>query len=343
MTKLAKVKCLGPRLVTIPSLLPHNQLYVVTAIFNPPRFRRRPALYRNFAAHVRDLGAVLVTVEVAFGDRPFECTEPDNPLHLRLRTDQELWLKENAIKLGIEHLSRVIPGWQYLAWIDADIQFQRRDIFSETVEQLQHFDVVQMFSHAIDMGPNGEHMRTDTGFMYQYIKGGAVPPTSTRGTKIGDRYVSWHPGYAWAVRRWALNTVPIYEYAILGAGDHHMALGLVGRAALSLPRAISPGYRTAVLNCERCAEVNIRRNVGYVPGLITHAWHGDKSNRKYVERWQVLIDTQFDPMRDLVRDVQGLLRITDFQDGRSIRLRDLLRIYFGQRKEDSDDMTTQVA
>jgi hypothetical protein len=302
-----------------------DQLYVVTVVFNPSRFCRRAALYKSFAAHMRDLGAALVTVEVAFGDRPFEVSDFDNPLHLRLRTDQELWVKENAIRLGIEHLSRVVPDWQYVAWIDADIQFQVRDIFKETVQQLQHFDVVQMFSHAIDMGPQGQHVRTDSSFMYQYIKNGAVPPTSARGTKVGDRYLFWHPGYAWAARRSALNKVPIFEFAILGAGDHHMALGLVGRAALSLPNGISLGYRASVLNWERVAEVNIRRNVGYVPGLITHAWHGDKRNRKYAERWRLLVETEFCPMRDLVSDVQGLFRLTDFQDNRSIRLRDLIR------------------
>jgi hypothetical protein len=344
MTKLVEVNCpQAEQMASDLSLLASNQLYVVTVVFNPSRFVRRSALYKNFAAHMRDLGAVLVTVEVAFGDRPFELTDPDDPFHLRLRTDQELWIKENAIRLGIEHLNRVVPNWQYVAWIDADIQFQRRDIFIETVQQLQHFDVVQMFSHAIDMGPQGQHVRTDTGFMYQYVKNGAVPPTSTRGTKVGDRYLFWHPGYAWAATRSALNAVPIFEFAILGAGDHHMALGLVGRAALSLPNGISPGYRAAVLNWERYAEVSIRRDVGYVPGLITHAWHGDKSNRKYVQRWQVLVETEFDPMRDLVRDVQGLFRLTDFQDNRSIRLRDLIRAYFRQRNEDSDDMAIEVA
>jgi hypothetical protein len=324
------------------SLFASNQLYVVTVIFNPARFRRRYALYENFAKHVQDLGGVLVTVEVAFGNRPFEVTDPTNPFHLQVRTDQELWIKENAIRLGIEHLTRVVPNWQYVAWIDADLQFQRRDIFNETVQQLQHAEVVQMFSHAVDMGPQGQHVRTDTGFMYQYVKNGAVPPTSTRGTKVGDRYLFWHPGYAWAARRKAMNTVPIFELGILGAGDHHMALALVGKAELSLPKDISPGYRAAVLNWQRAAQVNIRRNVGFVPGMVTHAWHGDKSNRKYVERWQVLIETQFDPSRDLVRDVQGLLRLTDFQDERSIRLKDLIRAYFNQRNEDSDDMSTEV-
>ncbi|WP_156928969.1 hypothetical protein [Bradyrhizobium sp. th.b2] len=327
----------------LSSLASNQQLYAVTVVFNPRRFTRRYDHYKSFATHIRELGAVLVTVEVAFGDRPFVITDADNPFHLRLRMKQELWVKENAIRLGIEHLSRVVPSWQYVAWIDADIQFQRRDIFIETVHQLQHFDVVQMFSHAIDMGPQGQTVRTDTSFMYQYIKGGAVPPTSTRGTKVGDKYQFWHPGYAWAARRSFLNTVGILEVAILGAGDHHMALGLVGRAALSLPNGISPGYRAAVLNWERRAEVNIRRNVGYVPGMITHAWHGDKMHRQYIERWQVLITCQYDPALDLVYDVQGLVHLTDFQDERSVRLRDLIRAYFGQRNEDSDDMVNAVS
>jgi hypothetical protein len=47
-----------------------------------------------------------------------------------------------------------------------------------------------------------------------------------------------------------------------------------------------------------------------------------------------LIDTGFDPTRDLVRDANGLYRLVDFMDERSIRLRDLIRSYFRQRDED---------
>ena len=114
-----------------------------------------------------------------------------------------------------------------------------------------------------------------------------------------------------------------------------MAKGLVGEGSSSVPEGISPGYRAQVETWSKLAEIHLRRNVGYVPGLITHDWHGDKMNRKYLERWDILKQTEFDPSRDLTRDVQGLYRLADFLDERSMRLRDLIRAYFRQRDEDS--------
>ena len=72
-----------------------------------------------------------------------------------------------------------------------------------------------------------------------------------------------------------------------------------------------------------------------MPGLITHHWHGDKMIRKYRERWDILKCTQFDPTQDLVRGPDGLHRLVDFMDERSIRVRDLNREYFRKRDEGS--------
>jgi hypothetical protein len=272
--------------------------------------------------------------ELAFGDRPFEVTSPNSDMHLRLRTNQELWYKENLINLAIAHLRRVRPSARYVAWIDADIVFQRRDIVAETVEQLQHYDIVQMFSHAVDLGPRGENIRSDLGFMFQYHRNGTQPPLASQGSAAATQEV-WHPGYAWAATVAALEKVMLFDQAILGSGDRHMALGLIGRPELSVPQGLSSGYRAQVETWGALAELSIRRKVGYVPGLITHHWHGDKVNRKYRERWDILKCTQFDPTRDLVRGPDGLLRLVDLMDERSIRMRDLVREYFRQRDEDS--------
>jgi hypothetical protein len=73
-----------------------------------------------FQRHVETSGATLYTFEVAFGGREFEITEPNNPRHLQLRASSELWRKENALNLMAQRLPAEA---QYLAWIDADVQF----------------------------------------------------------------------------------------------------------------------------------------------------------------------------------------------------------------------------
>lgn len=312
---------------------------VIAVCVNFVRYASRYWLFHQFLAHMRALNVQVLVVELAFGDRPFEVTELGNPMHLQLRTDQEFWAKEVLINIGIRHLQLIRPDVEYVAWVDADITFLRQDIASETIQQLQHYDVVQMFAEALDTGPNGESLLSHYGFMYQYHRNGTLLPDDAKG--------SWHPGYAWAARMSALKKLPLpfplFDQAILGSGDRHMAMALIGKAALSVPRGISAGYRTQVETWGKLVEIHIRRNVGFVPGLIVHHWHGAKANRKYIERWQVLIETGFDPTRDLVRDAQGLYRLVDFMDERSIRLRDLLRAYFRQRDEDSTHVEPEAA
>src|SRR6185295_44923 len=140
-------------------------LHVIAVISNPARFASRYKLYRDFKKHITDAGAVLHTVEMAFGDREFEITEADTPRHHQVRSWTELWYKEALINLAV---SRLPVDWEYVAWIDADIAFARPDWVQETLHQLQHHHVVQMFSHAVDLGPKFEPLNTHVGFCYGY-------------------------------------------------------------------------------------------------------------------------------------------------------------------------------
>jgi hypothetical protein len=78
----------------------------------------------------------------------------------------------------------------------------------------------------------------------------------------------------------------------------------------------------------------VARNIGYVPGLLIHEWHGKKKDRKYKSRWDILIEHGFDPDLDLKRDWQGVWQLTD----RSPGLRDGFKAYFAARNEDSNEL-----
>jgi len=307
-----------------------KNFYVVAVISNPVRYRKRYELYKKFAHHIKQAGAKLMTVEVAFGDRPFEVTEPCNPFHVQLRTWDELWHKENMINIGI---SRLPSTWEYVAWIDADIEFVRKDWIEETVQQLQHYHFVQMFSQCIDLGPNYETMQLHNGFGWSFQKAGHCDPKRHGYGQHGF----WHTGYAWAARREAIDAVGgLMDWAILGAGDHHMAMSLLGLGNRSLPGGLHPSYVNALKQWEFRASKHLKRDIGHVDGPILHYFHGKKKDRKYVERWSILSKNQFDVHTDITRDSQGLWQLcTDTP--RQLRLRDEIRQYFRQRNEDSND------
>ncbi len=303
-------------------------LHVITMISNPMRFQSRYQLYESFARHMAECGVNFWTCEVSYGDRPFAVTSASNPRHLQLRTSVELWHKENALNL----LTERVPGWKYLAWVDADIEFTTwrgpNAWWHETVQQLQHHKVVQLFQNAIDLGPHGEVIQHHNGFAWSY----------RMGKPSGPHYTHWHPGFAWAIRREAFDGMGgLLDWAPLGAGDNHMAHAWIGRGKEGVNPLVHKSYLDRIMLFQEQTERYVRRDIGFVKGTVLHHWHGKKKDRKYWDRWKILTELKFDPYRDLKRDAQGLYLLCDHGDQRSIELRDRIREYFRSRNEDSID------
>jgi hypothetical protein len=310
-----------------------SPLHVITVIENPNRFYTRYKLYQAFEQHIQMSGAILHTVELAFRNRHFEVTSHDNPNHVQLRSPSQLWHKENLMNVALRSLP---ADWEYVAWIDADVLFMRPDWVQETIQQLQHYHVVQLFSHAVDLGPKFQPLTQFQGFAYSYVNG--APPPKRVGNNQHYYYSGgnmWHPGYAWAARRSALSDLGGFgDIGILGSSDHHMACALIGKVSDSLHNGVESSYREYWNEWEARAEQYVRRNIGFVEGTLAHYWHGSKKARKYVDRWQILIQNKYDWRYDIKKDVQGVYQLTE----RNPKLRDQIRGYFAQRNEDSIDL-----
>jgi hypothetical protein len=299
-----------------------DKLWVVTCISNPARYESRYRIFKHFKESMDVAKVNLMVIELAFGDRPFEI-EAENVI--QLRTNDELWNKENLINIAV---SRLPADWKYVAWIDADIEFIRHDWAEETVHQLQHHKVIQMFQTAVDLGPKGEVYKVYDSFMYSYITG--QPKPYSKGA-----YPHWHPGFAYAMTREAFNDVGgLIDFAILGSADHHMAHALIGNVKASFPKTITEAYKEKLKIWEERANIHINKNVGYMNGTIVHHWHGKKSDRRYISRWSILTDNKFNPDLDIKKDWQGLNIFTDNGN----RMRADIQKYFRVRDEDSIDL-----
>jgi hypothetical protein len=306
-------------------------LHVITMVYNPSRYYTRYKLYQAFEQHVLNSGGVLWTVEVALRDRHFEVTDANNPYHLQLRTTDHLWLKENALNI----LARRLPAdWEYVAWIDADILFARPDWVVETIHKLQEYKLIQMFTHAIDLNNYYQPQTIFNSFIYSYRKNRPWPILVN--SKEEDRYYhmgghQWHPGYAWAARRSAFNDLGgLGEIAILGSADHHMACALVNKVEESINGQTTQNFKDYWYRWQERANKFINGDIGYMNGTILHYWHGQKADRRYVDRWKILVDNNYDPVEDIYRDAQGLLQLNKNKPA----LRDQIKDYFSHRNED---------
>jgi hypothetical protein len=216
---------------------------------------------------------------------------------------------------------------------------------NETVQMLQHHQVVQMFSQVQDLGPDYQLLATRESFARSYLNGEAIPSRApdrpggyygydgVPGGVVG--YRMWHPGLAWAWRREALDAVGgLIDWAIVGAGDFHMAWSLIGEADFSLHPKMHGSYRRRVKQWERDAEDYLHRDIGFVDGTILHYFHGPKINRDYWDRWRILVDNEFNPDADIKPDATGVYQLQEARTARRRAMRDGLRLYFRSRDED---------
>ena len=298
-----------------------KKLHVILVISNPCLFARRYILIKEFMNRMdlEENDVIIYVVEFAYGNQKFIITDSKNKRHLQIRTKVPVWHKENMINLGVKHL--LPKTWKAFAWIDADIEFENVSWAKDTLKILNGTkDIVQLFSHCIDMNHEEYAMNIFTSFGYQY----------TKQKKYQSNTLNfWHPGYAWACTRKAYNKMGgLYDKAILGSGDNVMALSLINQGLKAINEKSTDGYKQSILDFQDNIK-NLR--LGYVPGVIRHYFHGSKKNRHYGERWKILLNHNYDPHNDLCYDKNGVMIPTE---SCSKELLEEIYLYFKSRNED---------
>lgn len=281
------------------------QIGLVATIFNPTRSRRIAANYERFRNRVLAVsGRPCRVTEVLYGEqRP---TIPE-AIHLRKPAGSSpLWDKESALNVAAAALPVECDG---VAWLDADITFLRDDWIDQAERMLRHVAAGQLFETTA---------WTDR-------EGGLV---DLRPCYVSKWPVYGHPGFAWAARR-AL--FPLYDWHVVGGGDLFMAnawSGLFDRGqTMQYPRAGRRHY----LKWAWTAYEKAGGTLGHIKGTVIHHWHGDRRNRQYVSRTQLLRRHRYNPETDVRRLPNGLL---DWIPGRKVALQREVRRYFEDRRDD---------
>jgi hypothetical protein len=320
-----------------------RDLHVILPYSNHLRFQSRYHLFLETIEHMLNSGVTLYVVELAHGDRRHVLQLPPDVIHIKVRTRDEMWHKENQLNIGCR--AALANGAHYLAWPDGDITFLEPHWATETIEALQSHAVVQLWHHAIDLDQNSNIVPDEgrrlinTSFCSTWVtqlrNGGGYhtpPAQADYGMTKFDR-PNGHPGYGWACTRDAyLGLDGLLDFAILGSADYLMAMAFVNLLphAVAMMGDIQPGYRRRLLDFQDRCTATIKCNIGFVPGTVAHGWHGPKAKRGYLTRPRILVDSHFDPDFDLVMGDDGLYRFAR----ENMPLRDGVRNYFKNREED---------
>ena len=299
-----------------------SPLYVILPYFNYCKYKSRTKLFLEFVKRIYNKKLIrIVIIEGTPKGEPFDLPDFSSSsvfLHIKVELHDRIWIKENLINLAVRNLP---SDWNYVAWIDADLTFVNEMWVQDTIQLLKIYDVVQMFDSAINLGPNGETLKVEKGFVYQYINSGHE-------YNKNSKYGVWHPGYAWACHRKAYEQMGgLIDFGILGSGDRHMALAWINKAELSYPGNIHIDYMLKLKEFQdNCTDIKIN----YVPGSVIHHFHGSIKDRRYQERWNILTKNNYSPIKDIFYTKDGILQLTEVGK----RLQPPIYDYFIGRNED---------
>jgi hypothetical protein len=300
-----------------------DKLNVIIVISNPCLYAKRYILAKEFIKRMEEdeHDVNLFIVELVYDNQKYIVTKSNNKNHLQLKSNTPIWHKENMINLGV---NKLLPtNWKAFAWIDADIEFENASWALDTLKILNGCkDIVQIFSHCVDMDQHKRTMNVFNSFGYKYTK---------KENYIGNGYDYWHPGYAWAITRKAYEKMNgLYETAILGSSDNIMALSLIGNGLKAISNLSTENYKKSVIDFES----RVRKlRLGYVPGVIRHYYHGAKKNRKYKERWEILVKNDYDPYNYIYKNEFGVFEPTNVCPKNML---DEIMNYFIERNEDDE-------
>ena len=263
-----------------------DRLWAVTAYFDPFGGRQRLPAYREFRRRLR---APLVAIEISFGNT-FDLQVDDADIVVRLQGGAVLWQKERLLNLAL----RALPDHATaVAWLDCDIVFLREDWPEHVLRGLEENVLIQPFSHlhylpsaeasvAMQIRRSGEDGIFNS-IAYRFANG-KLPDEAYRASG-GSGRLRYAPGMAWAARRETLERIELYDAAVLGGGNSYILAAAMGRyddfaASYGMNDVATQHYHAWA---ERFADI-VQGRISYVEGDLLHLWHGDLSNRRYVER-----------------------------------------------------------
>lgn len=265
------------------SPIPVSRLAAVACHFNPGNYTRPRENFLRF----RDLfrGCDLFTVEVSF-DGYFRLDAT-----WQIAADQRhiMWQKEQLLNWSFRH---VPPGYDAIAWIDADLIFLNPNWAEQTLDQLGRYPVAQLFETCRYIDRDGRQTRE-------------IPSFLSRRNDPSRRCGA--PGGAWAARRDLITRYGLYARNIVGGGDQTFAHALFGLTDSQVEQATPRAMFVHARHWQTGLRREIRGRVGLVPGDVVHLYHGSLKQRGYATRRRILFDADYDPAHDIREGSNGLL------------------------------------
>lgn len=297
--------------------------------------------------------------------------------YIGLRSSSELWLKENLINVGVNSLPHTWQQVAWYDsdvqhgrpnWVGSVIQELQHYSFLQTFSQARdlgpNYEMLpEDYPHANGVSflqswkdgdldgnlvhgwkkrqPNQAKILADLKLIRADVQ--KLEKDITQLEEDIDGYYHDHrrvfPGLAWAATRKAWDDVGgLPDFCVWGGCDWSMAHALIGKRDTMMHSGLHVNYKSMMNAWADRADRYIRKNVGVLPGVIFHNWHGKKTARGYGDKHRILAKVGFDPIAHLKRESGGLLQLHDDGSDTFVNLREQFRRIAKERNEDSIDI-----
>ncbi len=287
---------------------------IVTTHFNPCKFRRLRDTYHDWLPTLGPLADRLVCYELVLDD---DVPEIDGSIVIRgTRREHWLWQKEALINRALRDCP---TGIKYFAWLDHDLVIADRLWLDNATMLLDSGAVaVQLFDQITYLDRNRSPIGINTGRMADWIRIGK-PKGNPGGVWIsGVEYLRSIDGLT------AIN--------IVGGGDEVWFDAMTDVDGKQIPHYPQRMREAEIAWTDNARRVRGDRPPSFLAGMVYHLWHGDRSNRQYLSRHDILNRYDFDPDADVDLNADGLMQWASHKR----ELHSAVAEYFTDRAEDGE-------
>ncbi len=293
----------------------------VCCYFNPNNYLSRYLNICNFVEKLKCHGVTPIIIEGYYNNSKYRINNVFENV-TSIKFNSVFWKKEHLLNIGIKKL--LSQNYEFISWLDADIEFISSNWISNILENTDYYGVSQIFTNSYDTELNFRKKSCCS-----YLSGSKDIDIKTIFSRVGE------PGYGYCYHKSFLEKNTLFEMAILGAGDFVNLVGNYYQTKLhdyfKNDRYFKGMTNDFFEHFVRWANNNkeLKNGIGYANNDIKIFEHGTIKNRGYISRESILKVKKFKPSEHIIQKKSNLELVNS-----GIELE--IKKYFATRNEDSE-------
>ena len=265
-----------------------NDMAILICFFNPTKSKRMLMNYLYMVNLLKLQNLPFFTIELVFNEEPQEI---DDAVHVNSKS--YMFHKERLYRILEE---RIPEKYTKLAFLDADVYFDKVSWYNESSLLLNTYEVVQPFEHAIWLTLNYRGM---------IIRKQSWLKMCTEAFKSLHLY---HPGYAWCMQRTWYKKVGFYDEAVTNGGDLFSALHWS-----NIKTPPNTGHLVNSFKKSYSEYCKLERpKMTYLKNItLYHLYHGSRDKRRYLSIFDILKDEKKDIDQLIYKNNDGVYEWND--------------------------------